>query len=106
MSTAGRHEKRRATWRRVGNGVAATSLVSLAASTLLWWYYAATRPTEPAPDRLWALNYRGRLVYLLQGELAVLLALVAVFIVGILALIVISVAVDPFGMKERPDQTR
>lgn len=76
-------------------------MLAFAAAALLWMYYGVTLPTyaEPAIGRVWALNYRGRIVYLLEGQFALLMALFAMFAAGVIALILVEVFVDPFGRR-------
>lgn len=101
MSNPDRDQGARNTWRRIDKGTVVASVLAFASAALLWMYWGVTLPAEaePAIGRTWALNYRGRVVYLLDGQFALLMALFAVFVVGLIALILIEALVDPFERR-------
>jgi hypothetical protein len=96
---------RAASWRRVSKRIGVATVAAFAAGALLWMYYGITRPTagEPAAGgREWALNYRGRVAFLTDGELGLLVALFCVFVAGALAMVAIELMIRLRGLRRGP----
>jgi hypothetical protein len=87
---------RRDRWSRVAKWTAVMAALAFALGALLWMVFGISRSTVPAPDlgRTWELNYRGRIVYLNDVEVALLGTSFAVFVVGTVASVVLEYVVD------------
>jgi hypothetical protein len=85
-------------------GLGVLSVLAFASAALLWMYYGVTLPTVPdsTAGRTWPLNYRGRVVYLVDCQLIILIALFGVSGIGFIAFTLIEAIVDPYLRRRGP----
>lgn len=101
MTVSTRDRRALARWRLIDKSVALVSALAFASAALLWMYWGVTMPTsaDPSAGRIWALNYRGRVFYVVEGQFALLMVLIAGFVGGVIVLVLIEALVDPFQRR-------
>lgn len=101
MTVSRRDERALARWRRIDKGVAVVSALAFASFALAWMYWGVAMPpdADPSAGRIWALNYRGRVFYLLESQFALLMVLFALFVGAVISLVLIEAVIDPFQRR-------